>query len=252
MADGLRSERKKYLYAEVVERIRGMIREGQIAVGDKLPPERSLAGRFGVSRNCVRQAVQTLAEQGILESRQGDGTYVRTPDQAELTESLAQTMLMQDGLLKEVWEFRMLMEPQIASLAAAHISKEEIDRLKVIVYDQQKKLNEREADPELDVAFHRVIVESSKNRVIEKMMRTVHEILNESRDELLQSHARNRASVIGHLKIIDALERNDPDAAYQAMRDHLSEVETIACKGGESTIPILPASRGEGEPETAL
>jgi len=219
------SAEKRYLYGQIVDHIRAMIREGRLAVGDKLPPERALAGQFGVSRNCVRQAVQALAEKGVLESRQGDGTYVCAPDENALTENLAQAMAMHAELLDDIWEFRFLIEPQIAFLAAKSITQEEIDRLKVLVFDQQQRMLAGSPDPELDAAFHRAIVKAARNKVVLKMMEVVHEVLNESRADLLQSHARTRASVSGHLKLIAAFERKDPDAACQAMREHLAEVE---------------------------
>lgn len=233
---------KSYLYGKVVDRIREMIREGRLAVGDKLPPERALAGHFGVSRNCVRQAVQALAEKGILESRQGDGTYVRTPDESVLTENLAQAMAMHAELLEDIWEFRFLIEPQIAFLAAKSITREEIDRLKVLVFDQQRRMLAGSPDPELDVAFHRAIVKAARNKVVLKMMEVVNEVLNESRADLLQSHARTKASVNGHLKLIDAFERKDPDAACQAMREHLAEVEKTVWAGGVSAKAADPSS----------
>lgn len=246
MRSRIGSGAKKYLYGDIVDQIRRMIREGQLKVGDKLPPERTLADRFKVSRNCIRQAVQALGEKGILESRQGDGTYVCAPDEAVLTESLARAISMQTELLEDIWEFRLLMEPQIAFLAAKSITREQLDRLKVIVFDQQKKMLQGDADPELDAAFHRVIVEASGNRVVRKVMETMTEILNESRADLLQSHTRTRASVDGHFKIIDALERKDPDAAYGAMRDHLAEVGEIVWKSDGFPPPGGPSAFDRG------
>lgn len=233
---------KSYLYEKVVDRIRQMIREGRLAVGDKLPPERTLASQFGVSRNCVRQALQALAEKGILDSRQGAGTYLRAPDESVLTESLAQAMAMHAELLEDIWEFRFLIEPQIAFLAAKSITREEIDRLKVLVFDQQQRMLAGSPDPELDVAFHRAIVKAARNKVVLKMMEVVNGVLNESRADLLQSHARTKASVSGHLKLIAALERKDPAAACQAMREHLAEVEKAVRASGIRTKAFDPPS----------
>jgi len=102
----------------------------------------------------------------------------------------------------------------------------------VLAFDQQKRMLEGSPDAELDAAFHRVIVQACGNKVIRKMMETVNEILNESRADLLQSHARGKASVTGHLQLIDAFERRDADSACRAMREHLAEVEQIARASG--------------------
>ncbi len=218
---------RRYRYTDIVEKIRGMIQSGDLKVGDKLPPERSLAESLKVSRNCVRQAVQALAERRVLESRQGDGTYVSTPDESPLTDSFALAIQLRKELLAEVLEFRLLMEPQVAALAAKRITGGELDRLKVIVCDQQRRMLAGEEDSGLDIAFHAAVADSSKNGIVQQVMKTVDAILNESRSAHLQSHARRRASVVGHLKLIDALETGDSEMAFNVMKEHLSQVEEI-------------------------
>lgn len=232
MADENSSNKGKYLYSEVVERIKDMIRRGELKPGDRLPPERRLSETFKVSRNCVRQAIQALAERKILESRQGDGTYVCAPDDSSLIDSFALAIQAQKDLLREILEFRLLMEPQIASLAARNITREELDRLKVIVCDQERRILAGAEDSELDAEFHLRLAAASKNRIVGQVMETVNGILNESRSESLWNESRRKASVIGHLKIIDALENRDSDMAFRAMRDHLSSVSRIIL-GGE-------------------
>jgi GntR family transcriptional regulator, transcriptional repressor for pyruvate dehydrogenase complex len=231
---------RKYLYNEIVDQIQHMIAKGEVKVGDRLPPERALAQAFRVSRNCIRQAIQALAEKHILESRQGDGTYVCAPDQTALISSFALAIQAQKELLHEIMEFRLLMEPQIAFLAAKHITKGELDRLKIIVCDQQRKILANEQDMELDAAFHLQLAESSRNRVILEVIKTMEGILNESRSEFLQSDIRRQSSILAHLKIIDALEKGDPEMARQAMREHLMTVGRVIFgehedEGGESS-----------------
>ncbi|MCE5243749.1 MAG: FadR/GntR family transcriptional regulator [Syntrophobacteraceae bacterium] len=227
MADGVRSGRGKYLYKDVVEKLLGMIQCGELRPGGKLPPERTLAETLKVSRNCVRQAIQALAERKILESRRGDGTYVRAPDDAPVIESFGMVIRARKDLLREILEFRLLVEPRIASLAARNITREELDRLKIIVCDQQRRILAGAEDSELDAAFHLGLATASKNRIVKKVMSTVSGILDESRRESLWSEARRRTSVVGHLKIIDALENRDPDMACKAMEEHLSAIERI-------------------------
>jgi GntR family transcriptional regulator, transcriptional repressor for pyruvate dehydrogenase complex len=227
MAGEISSRRGKYLYNEVVERILEMIRRGELKEGLRMPSERSLALSFGVSRNCIRQAIQTLSERHILEGHRGDGTYVRTPDETALIDSFAVVFQAKGDLIREILEFRMLMEPQIASLAAANITREELDRLKVIVCDQERRILAGKEDSELDGAFHLGLASASKNRIIKQVMDMMHEILGESRSESLWNETRRKASVVGHLKIIDALENKDPDMAFEAMKEHLRSVEKI-------------------------
>lgn len=219
--------KRRYRYNDVVEEIRTMIQRGHLKIGDKLPPERTLAETLKVSRNSVRQAVQALAERKILESRQGDGTYVSAIDESPLTDSLALAIRLRKELLAEILEFRLLMEPQVAALAAKRITGDELDGLKIIVCDQQRRMLAGEDDSALDIAFHAALAQASQNGVVRQVMETVGGILNETRTATLQSKARRMASVEGHLKLIDALETRDSEMAFKAMKEHLSRVEEI-------------------------
>lgn len=238
----------QYLYNEVVEKIKEMIQRGELRAGDKLPPERALAEAFKVSRNCLRQAIQALAERKILVSRRGDGTYVHTADETAVIDAFTLPIQAQKELLHEILEFRMLMEPQIAALAAKSITREELDRLKIIICDQERKILAGAEDAELDAAFHRGLATASKNRVIRQVMDTVHDILNQSRAESLWSATRKKASIVGHLRIIDALENRDPDTAFEAMREHLWSVEQIIMDRGRNA-SLIHEHIGKGQVE---
>lgn len=219
-------EEKKYTYTVLIERISAMIRTGELVPGNRLPPERKLAEMFGVSRNSLRQAFQALAERGIIESRQGDGTYLLTAIETPLTsDAIADAISEQSGLLHEIVEFRRIVEPQLAALAARRITPEALDRLKIVVCDQQRALTAgRDADG-FDAEFHQLLAESAGNRVLSKVMAAIQSIVNESRSIWLQSSERRLASVEGHLRIIDALEARDTETARLAMRDHIAEIE---------------------------
>ena len=217
---------KKYAYTAIINRIRTMIRTGELTPGDRLPPERKLAETFGVSRNSLRQAFQALAERGILESRQGDGTYLLIPiDAAFSGDAIVEAIREQRDFLHDIIEFRRMIEPQIAALAAQRIRPEGVDRLKILVCDQQRALLAGREDDDLDAEFHRLLAASAGNRVIAQVMTTIQSIVNESRSVWLQSSERRHASANGHLRIIDALEAGDAAAACAAMKNHITVIE---------------------------
>lgn len=221
-------EEKKNVYTAIIERIHSMIVAGEIQPGDKLPPERKLAERFGVSRSHLRQAFQALAERGVIESRQGDGTYLLTNmESGPAVDTLLEAIIAQSDVLHEIIEFRRMIEPQIASLAARRIDPSTLDRLKVIACDQQLRLLGGGDTKDLDASFHQILAESTKNRVVGRVMSTIQTIVNESRSEWLQSPDRQSTSVEGHLRIIDALETGDPDAASVAMQRHIMAIEEV-------------------------
>ncbi len=221
------SEAKKHLYQDIVEKIKEMILSGELAAGDRLPAERKLAETFRVSRNCIRQAIQALAEKHILETRRGDGTYVCAADESALAESFVLAFQIRKELVHDILEFRLILEPQTARLAAKNITREGLDRLKIIVCDQQRKMLAGITDGESDASFHMELARASGNRIMFKVFQTMNAILNESRSEMLQTPERNRISVEGHLNIINALENRDPDAAETAMKGHLAAVESF-------------------------
>ena len=219
-------EEKKYIYTTIIERIREMVRCGELAPGGRLPPERKLAETFGVSRGSLRQALQALAERRILESRQGDGTYLLTTiDTACTGDAIVDAIREHSGFLHDIIEFRRIMEPQIAALAAQRVTPEAIDRLKILVCDQQCALIAGRADDHFDAEFHQQLTAIAGNQVIGQVMVTIASIVNESRSVWLQSSERRQTSVTGHLRIIDALENRDAEAACMAMKNHIAEIE---------------------------
>ena len=216
---------RSYRYKAIVHQIQEMIHKGALVAGDKLPPERTLARTFKVSRNSVRQAVQDLSAKNLVESRQGDGTYVCANDSVRIVDSLARAIGAQKKRLREILELRQCLEPQIARIAASEISPAQLDCLKIIVCDQEQKFLANEPDHSLDQAFHQQIALASGNTVIQEVFATLSSLLNESRSEFLQNTTRTRDSITGHLKIITALEKKDPVLAQKAMEDHIHCVE---------------------------
>jgi GntR family transcriptional repressor for pyruvate dehydrogenase complex len=218
----------------IAEKLWRMILDVGMEVGDRLPPERVLAEKFGVTRGVVRLGIQSLAERGILVRRQGDGTYISSVStDAFVKESMAMAIRVQSDLLAEVLEFRKILEPQTASLAAGRISKKDLDALKIMVCDQQ--LPTRAGDGGLDAAFHLKLAECSGNSVLFRVMSLIDDMLAESRADRYQSDERRMISIAGHLKIIDALEEKNPDKAFTAMQDHLEQVESVVTKNAANT-----------------
>lgn len=209
-------------YQEVARRLLAMLEAGELREGDRLPPERALAGAFQVSRGCVREAVRTLAEKGLLESRPGDGTYVCASQAGQL----AQALDAQRHRLRDILELRRVVEPGVAALAAQRATLRDIDALKVLVFDQQRIVLEGGDDTALDAAFHLALARITGNQALLAMLETLNETLAETRQRHLRSARRKAASPAFHLRIITALERNDAAAARRAMEDHLDAVHT--------------------------
>jgi GntR family transcriptional regulator, transcriptional repressor for pyruvate dehydrogenase complex len=217
--------RKTRVYHEIVSQIKGLIAEGRIQPGDRLPPERELAERFKASRNSVRDALRVLEQMGLIESRHGDGTYVRTLSPEELTEPLALLLLQSQEQMRHLWEVRRLLEPAVARYAAERATADELDELESILGQQAAQVEMGWTALEEDTAFHYGIANAARNPVILRTMDTLMDLLRASRERSLQHGDRPRHSLAGHRRILEALRRGDPQAAEAAMLRHLQEVE---------------------------
>jgi GntR family transcriptional regulator, transcriptional repressor for pyruvate dehydrogenase complex len=225
MTEQAQSQSRRPVYQDVREHIQELIRKGDLREGDKLPPERKLAETFDVSRNSVREAIRVLAENNIVQSRQGDGTYVCAADDGLLMNFVARALENRKRRVREIFEFRRILEPQIAFLAAKNITRNEVDRLKVLIFDQERRIVSGEQDFDLDATFHLSLATATRNTVIVQVLRTLNDVLSETRSNGLQTEERRAASLRTHVLIVDAMEKRDPEAAKQAMNMHLLEVE---------------------------
>jgi GntR family transcriptional repressor for pyruvate dehydrogenase complex len=222
---GVRQVRRTKVYHEIVEQIRELISAGRIKPGDRLPPERELAELFKASRNSVRDAIRVLEQMGLIESRQGDGTYVRSVSAEELAEPLALMLLQSRTQMRELWEVRRVLEPAIAGFAASRITDEELDELDLILEAQARKVESGFAALEEDTAFHYGIAEAARNTVMLRTLDTLVDLLRQSRERRLQPHDRRTRSLAGHKRILTALRDRDPEAARSAMLSHLAAIE---------------------------
>jgi len=221
----IRQVRKTRVYHEIVEQIKELIAAGRIKPGDRLPPERELAELFKASRNSVRDAIRVLEQMGLIESRQGDGTYVRGVSADELTEPLALMLLQSRQQMRELWEVRRILEPAIAELAAARISDEELGELEAILQAQRLKVEAGYTALDEDTAFHYGIARAAQNTVVLRTLDTLVDLLRQSRERSLQQRDRPAYSLAGHLRILAALRRRDPAAARSEMLRHLQDIE---------------------------
>lgn len=220
---------RKSISEEIVVQIRQMIEQGQLSPGDRLPAERVLAEMFGVSRTTVREGIKSLAEAGVLESRQGAGTFVRRLDAQGSAQrgSLIDAILSGEYTLEDVFEARKMLEPEIAALAARHRKPDDITRLEMVLADQEKAIRDGETGSNYDHRLHQLLADASGNLVLREMVQALHEAFARSRDEIVQSPERQQASLAAHRAIVAAVRDGHGMQAERAMREHLDEVERI-------------------------
>lgn len=206
---------------EVADRIRTMIRSGEVAVGQKLPTEMELRERFGVGRSTVREALRALQAIGLVELRPGTGAFVAAP--TDSMEAIRTWFIEKETELDEFMEVRMAIEPVAVRLAAARATEAEIDEIDAIHGDFVDAIEEGDAMSlaKLDEAFHTAIVEASHNTMLAKMHGLVTDAL---RDYRIRSFAvaENVRNALGpHRSILEALRSGDSESGVAAMHEHL-------------------------------
>jgi GntR family transcriptional repressor for pyruvate dehydrogenase complex len=227
MLKSIKAVEKKRAYEDVVVQIRALIDDGRLRQGDQLPTERDLGATFKVSRATIREAMRTLESMKLVQSRQGDGTYVLASNEEKLIQPLADALFSEKDHIRDIFYVRRIIEPHIAELAANNATHEEISKLAVIITKHEECVAEGKSGVKYDTAFHCLLGRMSKNPVLERLLSALNDLLEETRDKYLQDDERARKSILGHHEIFAAVKKKDYAAARKAMNHHLNGVETI-------------------------
>lgn len=217
--------KKTRVYDEIVDKIKDMIEKGRLQSGEKLPGERELAEVFRVSRSSVREALRSLATQGFLESRQGDGTYIARQPVESLVDRLASVIFTEKDGQMELFEMRRLFEPHLAFLAAERATEEEIAMMEQALDRQEEEIARGETGTDVDKSFHYAMAKATKNKVLLRITDNIMDLLSETRDKYLQVEGRPQKSLERHRQVLNAIKARDRRLAEQSMREHLMEIE---------------------------
>jgi GntR family transcriptional regulator, transcriptional repressor for pyruvate dehydrogenase complex len=223
----LGSERNGTSAEEVAARLRDMIHSGELSAGDRLPPERDLAKLLGVSRPTLRAGIRSLSAVGILQSRQGAGTFVAVAEESPTLDSSSLRMLsaLHGFTSDEMFEARLALEMSIAGLAARRATSEQMTQLAEEIAGMYASLDEPEQYLVHDMRFHQIVAAASGNRILTSLMNMVATILFEYRSKTVKRAKDLKESAEQHHNIYRALRDHDPNAAEQAMHDHLVETQ---------------------------
>lgn len=227
MAGNLQPVKKTKFHEQIVEQVQALIEKGGLKHGDQLPAERELASIFRVSRHSVREAIRVLEQKRVLKSRPGSGTFIILENESSVVESLANAILREKNTLSEIFQFRELLEPQIAGLAARNAKTKDIMVLEDLLEKQQKELDNTLASKVLDEKFHLALARATGNSVLLHVVELFGHILLKSRHESSRSLHRNQLSVKGHKKILNAIKKGDSKAAGSLMAGHLQAIRDL-------------------------
>ncbi|MHB0871587.1 MAG: FadR/GntR family transcriptional regulator, partial [Chloroflexota bacterium] len=174
--------RKARIFETIVDQIQRQILAGDMKPGDRLPNERDLAAQFGVSRASVREAIAALQLIGLVESRVGGGTYARRDVLGATISPFAKMLAAEIGQAGEPLEVRRMLEPQTAWFAAERATPENVAEIQLCLERQQARVAAGEVTVSEDEAFHLAIAKATNNRVLERLISIINDLLKPSRE----------------------------------------------------------------------
>ena len=213
------------LYEQIVEQIEGSILKGELSEGSQLPAERDLAKQFGVSRTAVREAIKALQEKGLVDAFPGRGTFVTNGTSNPMRRSLDRILKSGEtdgwGYLVEV---REILEPGIAALAAIRADDQDLTAMRDALAVMDQAGRDTDAFIEADLDFHLALAEAAGNPIVLSLIDSIVGLLREQRLRIFSIGGGPERGQCHHKRILDAIERHDPNEARAAMQAHLSQV----------------------------
>ncbi|WP_374718782.1 FadR/GntR family transcriptional regulator [Parageobacillus toebii] len=225
----------KKIYEEVAEAIFEMIKTGALKPGDKLDSVQQLAEKFQVGRAAIREALTALKAMGLIELKQGEGTYVREFDPATISFPLSIAVLMNKEDIWHLLEVRKLLEVGAASLAAQKRTDDDLIAMEQALHEMKEAIGNDELGEKADLAFHMAVAAASHNPILVSLMNSVSEMMIETMREtrriwLFSRQTTTEKLLQQHTEIFKAIKEKNADAAQERMLQHLTNVENILHK----------------------
>lgn len=211
-------------YQQIVRQIQAAIRDGHLAVGSRLPTERELAEQFGVSRSVVREAIKVLGTMGLVESRQGSGSFVRNSTIETISRAFVLSVSPDAESVEKLFEFRQILEVQSARLAAIRRTAVQAERITTAAAAMMSpnQPDHWRSFGEVDDEFHQAIAEASNNPYLDVAVASAREMLQDVASLFVGLVGSIEVALDHHRQLADAIARQDPDAAAAMMREHIS------------------------------
>src|SRR6266702_2385798 len=241
----VRPEKNGLMAEQVVIQVRDMIRQGTLKPGDRLPPERELAKRLGISRASLRHGLRFLAAIGVLTSRHGSGTYIAEGPPARDSEPLRMRAELHRFTPDEMFETRKLLEVGLAGLAAQHAQPDHL----AVMAEEVAEMYAALADPQEylvhDIRFHRAIAAASGNPTLATLVEMVSAVLYERRRETIDRAHDFKESLELHQQLYRAIRARQPEEARAAMSEHILRAQqafALEEREEQSTIQVSEPS----------
>lgn len=201
-----------------------MIKNGELSIGDKIPPERNLAEQFGVGRSTIREAIKSMTSMGLLEARLGEGTFVKKVDSDDIKQQLQWGLYLDPAPFNELVELRMILELETVRKAALNRTQGEIIELQSWI-NNMKQEGQVQQNKKNDLMFHMTIAKASNNKMIYNLLDLIRMSLEEWFENVLKEPINVEDSIDEHQLILEAVIQQDVVQAVNAMKSHLERGE---------------------------
>ncbi len=211
--------------ADIAAQLQGLINDGTFKPGDRLPGQRELAQQFGASLAGVREAISVLTAAGLVDARPGRGTVVSSVGGANPTFDGWLGAVGNEQEFGELMQARQMLEAFTIAESAARATPEQVARLRDALQTMRAELQAPESYAEADMQFHLLLAETAGNRVVTRLMRVIQRPLMEQlRRSIAHLHATGQLgeNLVRHERIVDGIERHDPQAAQRSFGEMLS------------------------------
>ncbi|MFC6335694.1 FCD domain-containing protein [Pseudomonas sp. CCM 7891] len=210
---------KRSLVDQALEQLRQRITQGKWAVGERLPTEPELSAELGISRNTVREAMRVLAFSGLIEIRQGDGSYLRS-----MTDPLGAMKALSHCSLGQAQETRQILEVEAVGLAALRRTDEDLQALRLALNDSGAHYHgDLETYISCDLIFHQRLVDAAHNPALSELYQYFSSIVGAQLRQTLNAQPRRQAVFDRHAELLDAVEQQDPERAKALSRQLINE-----------------------------
>lgn len=208
----------------VYQQLEQCILEGIWQPGEKIPSENTLAEQLGVSRVTIRNALQRLSSIGLVEARQGGGTYVKVNDEGQMLQLIKPILMQTKPDVKYFLEYRLAVEPEIAALAAQRVTPEQLTQIQAHLqaYEDAVKSGDTDSIEPQDAHLHYAIAVASQNPLFIKIYEIIKDIYARNLSQIVQDVGAD-AGIRYHKKIVNAIALGNAADARTFMRKHLSE-----------------------------
>ncbi|WP_413789317.1 FadR/GntR family transcriptional regulator [Paenibacillus tyrfis] len=216
----------------IAEQIKEQIVGGALKPGDKLPSTKELSESYQVGRSTIREALSALKAMGLVESHQGEGSYVRSIDSQDVDLPEFNSLLMSRDTVMELIEARQALEVSNAALAAEKRTEDDLRRFEAVLKRMEEHLGDEEEGERADIEFHLVLAQATHNSIMARMIESISTQMQTAIRETrrLQMYANRTVSwqlLQEHQAVYEAIKRQDSGAAQDEMRRHLFHVEQV-------------------------